>query len=173
MLTAMKSIQILRKTLPFVLCGLIGYTLSGPFHAQTAPNRIGFINADEALKAHRLNSKIEEIRTNLRKEVDPLTKQADDLKAKGDKLSAADKDTLNQTLQLIEGIRKKYSDQVAPLIDKINADVNLVIKDTAEKQGFSILMDRAVAASSGLVVYADEQNLDVTQTIVNAVQNQK
>ncbi len=167
----------LNRLFPLALSAALGFTLNsalnGSFHAQTAGGKVGFITADAALKAHPLNAQVEVIRTALQKEIAPAAKIITDLQNKGTAITATEKDVLTSTTKKAEDIRKKYSDQVAPLVEKINSDVNGVIKETATKQGFSILMDKGIAATSGLVVYADEKELDLTDTVVAAVKAKK
>jgi outer membrane protein len=167
----------LNRLLPLALSATLGFTLNaalnGSFHAQNAPTKVGFITADLALKAHPLNKDVETIRAALQKEIAPAAKIITDLQNKGTAISATEKDILASTTKKAEDIRTKYSNQVAPIVKKINEDVNGTIAAIATKQGFAILMDKGIAATSGLVVYADEASLDITKDVVAAVEAKK
>jgi outer membrane protein len=173
MLTPMK----LNRLLPLALSAALGFTLNAAFnssfHAQNAPSKVGFITADLALKAHPLNKDVEAIRVLLQKDIAPFATTITALQAKGTGITAKEKQDLDVATKAAEVVRNKYSDQVAPKVKKINEDVNAVIAAVATKQGFAILMDKGIAATSGLVVYADEASLDITKDVVAAVEAKK
>lgn len=54
------------------------------------------------------------------------------------------------------------------MLRPITEDIDKIVSKVAKEQGFAIVLDQEVAASSGLVVYA-AQGLDLTPAILQAL----
>lgn len=164
----MKAKTVLFRTIPLLVAAGLGFAANS-FQAQTAASKVGFVNTDEVFKKHPLSVGIEKIKADATKELAPLSKQINDLQAKGDKMTAKERQDLETAVKTAQPIQQKWRDQVLRATEPMNDSVNKALKDIAVKQGFSIVMERSVAASSGLVVYADEANVDLTDTVIKAV----
>ena len=164
----MKAKTVLFRTISLLVAAGLGFGANS-FHAQTAATKVGFVNTDAIFKVHPLNAGIEKIKASATAELTPLSKQITDLQTKGDKITAKEKQDLETAIKTAQPIQQKWRDQILKATEPMNASVNKALADIAAKQGFSIVMERSVAASSGLVVYADEANTDITDTVIKAV----
>ncbi|WP_407539918.1 OmpH family outer membrane protein [Deinococcus radiomollis] len=153
------------KTLaPLAVVAALGFGSLVP-HAQTGAQKIGFVNVTEVIKAHPSNTSITALQAKEKAELDPMVAQLKSIQAKGVGASAAEKDQVTQLTTTIQSKDKDYSEQIQKLAAPAIAAADVAISSTAKAQGFSIIMDRGIAAPSGLVVYADAST-DLTATVI-------
>ncbi|MBB6097313.1 outer membrane protein [Deinobacterium chartae] len=162
----MKASQLL----PIAVFGALAFGLTAP-HAQTPAQKVGFVNVQELLNAHPQNASIQELSKKARAELDPLNKQFRDLDAKvrAGSASAAEKQNYETIGKTLQATSEKYQKELDGKLNPVTDQINKLVAETAKKQGFTIVMDRGVAASSGLVVYADEASTDFTAEVVKAL----
>lgn len=150
---------------PVALIAAFGLGTLAP-HAQTTAQKVGFVDVDALFAAHPANKDVIALRDSLNKDA-ALTDTVNKLRAidaKGANATAAEKqqrDTLLAT----------YNAKVKPLNDKtsqVETAIDKALGDYAKSNGFSVVMDRAVAAQSGLVIYADP-GTDVTEAVKRTV----
>ncbi|GAA5531858.1 OmpH family outer membrane protein [Deinococcus aluminii] len=139
-------------------------------HAQQRASRVGFVDVQQAVAALPGSSTY----LNLTKKLDA------DLKAKQTNLqnlaakaastrSAADQQALQKAQQSFvsaqRDAQKRLEGEFKPLASRINSAVASV----AKSNGYSVVMDRRVAAQSNLVVYANNAATDLTAAVVKAL----
>ncbi len=151
---------------------LAALLLSGLLVAQTPPsaNKIGYLNARAVVEAHPQFARVKEVQTKAEAELKPLQEQVQALEAKLRQGSATtqEQQDYRTAVQNLETTRQKWSEQQGSVLRPITEDIDKVIGRVAKEQGFAIVLDQEVAASSGLVVYA-AQELDLTQAIMRAL----
>lgn len=143
-------------------------------HAQQRKSRVGFVDVQQAVtslpgSAAYLN----------------LSKSADkDLKAKQDNIqklatranksrSAADRQALAKAQQAFVSAQKGYQGRLATAFKPLATKVNAAIASAAKSNGYTIVLDRRVAAQSKLVVYANTGATDLTPAVVKALKSKK
>lgn len=151
---------------------LAGLLLSSLLVAQTQPtaNKIGYLNARAVVEAHPQFAKVREIQTKAEAELKPLREQLQSLdsKLRAGNATAQEQQAYRSAAQNLEAAGQKWTEQQNDVLRPITEDIDKVIGKVAKEQGFAIVLDQEVAASSGLVVYA-AQELDLTQAIVRAL----
>jgi outer membrane protein len=157
----------------FIGLGLHQLKLENPLlenlSAQSAVLKVGIVDTEAVFAAHPLGQKLSGLQTQANKEFEPLVAQIKALQAKGDKTSAKEKQDLESALKLLEATQGKWNKQSDAVTEPLNAEVNKLLADTARANGFGILLSRAAAARTGLVVFADISSTDITETVVKAL----
>ncbi|SMB93824.1 OmpH family outer membrane protein [Deinococcus hopiensis] len=154
---------------PVAIMAAFGLGTLAP-HAQTAPQKIGFVNVQAVLSAQAAGKELADIQKKADTELGDLDKQIKAIDAKGAQATAADKDKRTQLVTTIQAKAKAYDAQIAALQPKITAAeqaANSAIGSVAKQNGVSIVMDSGVAAQ-GLVVYA-EDSTNMTDAVLKAV----
>ena len=59
--------------------------------------------------------------------------------------------------------------EIGALLAPITKEVDAAVNKVAKAQGFVLVMDRAIASSSGLVIYADQDGTDLTDEVIAEV----
>ncbi|TSA85861.1 OmpH family outer membrane protein [Deinococcus detaillensis] len=135
-------------------------------HAQTAPQKIAFVDVAQVLKAHPDNAAVVALKAKADAELKPLSDQIQALQAQGAKISAADKDKLAQLSATISSKAKDYDSQIQVKVKPITEAVDTAVSAAAKANGVAVVMDAATA--QGLVVFADPSTdlTDAVKTIV-------
>jgi len=151
---------------------LAGLLLSSFLFAQDRPTatKIGYLNARTVVEAHPQFVKVKDVQARAEAELKPLRDQLQPLDAKirAGNATAQEQQTYRALAQSLQETSKKWSDQQNTALRPITEEIDRLIGKVAKEQGFAILLDQEVAASSGLVVYAADE-LDITQAIVRAL----
>lgn len=164
----MRDMKINAKILaPLALAAAYGLGTVAP-HAQTTPQKVGFVDVSKLLAAHPGDKEIQAIQKKADDELTALDKQVKAIDAKGANASAAEKQTREQLVTTIRSKADAYDKQLAPKIAVVEKAVDTAINTVAKSNGFSIVMDRDVAAKSGLVIYADPTS-ELTDAVAKSV----
>lgn len=148
---------------PIAIVAAFGLGTLAP-HAQTPGNKIGFVNVNELFAAHPSDKEIKAIQSKFQTDVADLDKQIKEIDAKGTAATAADKDKRTQLVTTYNAKLKDYDAQMKAKAAPVEQAVDKALSDYAKANGFAVVMDRAVAQQSGLVVYADDAT-DVTAAV--------
>ncbi|GEM86741.1 OmpH family outer membrane protein [Meiothermus granaticius] len=151
---------------------LAGLLLGGSLVAQNkaVPTKIGYIDAEKVVQAYPTYKNIKDIQTQAQNELKPLQDKLTPLQAKIQSGSATAKDQQDYQVMLkaYQEAAKKWQDKSQAALKPITEAIDKVISTVAQQQGFAMIFDKKVAASSGLVVYADE-SLDLTEAVIKAL----
>ncbi|THF70539.1 OmpH family outer membrane protein [Deinococcus sp. Arct2-2] len=139
---------------PLAIVAAFGLGTLAP-HAQTTPQKIGFVDVQKLLTSHPSNTEIEAIQKKAATELDAINKQIQAIDTKGTAATAADKQTREQLVKTGQAKAAEYDKQLAPKVAVVETAVDAAIDKVAKANGFGVIMDRNVAKNSGLVVYAD------------------
>lgn len=140
---------------PLAVAAAFGLGTLAP-HAQTAPQKIGFVDVQKLLAAHPNDKDIKAIQQKANTELGDLDKQIKAIDAKGAAATAADRQNRDALVKTIQAKAKAYDDQMQPKVSVVEKAVDAAVNSAAKANGFSVVMDRNVAAASGLVIYADD-----------------
>ncbi|GMA15089.1 cationic outer membrane protein OmpH [Deinococcus metallilatus] len=152
---------------PLALVAAFGLGAVTP-HAQTAPQKIGFVDVQKLLSAHPNDKDIKAIQDKANTELGALDQQIKAIDAKGASATAAEKQNRDALVKTIQAKAKAYDDQMKPKVDAVEKAVDAAVSSAAKANGYGIVMDRNVAASSGLVVYADNST-ELTDAALKAL----
>lgn len=145
--------------------------LAGSGLAASASTRIGFIDVDKVKAQHPSYKVISQLEKEASKSLDPIRKKMVDLQNKVGKskpTSTQEKQFKDLQAQYNTNL-EKYQKQLKPKLDAMAKSIDAAVKKVAQAQGFQIVMNKTVAAASGLVVYADEKSTDLTAAVIKAL----
>ncbi|SEI59390.1 periplasmic chaperone for outer membrane proteins Skp [Deinococcus reticulitermitis] len=148
---------------PIALIAAFGLGTLAP-NAQTSGQKVGFVNVDTLFAAHPSDKDIKALQATANKELGDLDARIKAIDAKGNAATAADKTQREQLVSTINAKAKSFNDQMSAKATPVENSVDKALSDYAKANGFAIIMDRAIAQQSGLVVYADNST-DVTDGV--------
>ncbi|MDL2344813.1 OmpH family outer membrane protein [Deinococcus sp. MIMF12] len=155
---------------PVALVAAFGLGTLAP-QAQTTPQKVGFVDVQTIMNAQPVGKELTDLRKKAETELSGLEKQIRDIDAKGAQASAAEKDRRTQLVGTLQARAKAYDTQIQGMQARVTAAekaADTAISTVAKSNGYSIVMDRRVAATSGLVVFA-ENGTDLTDAAVKAI----
>lgn len=139
-------------------------------HAQQRKGRVGFVDVQRVVAT--LPGSSGYLSLSKKVDADLAKKQAriQQLAAKAAATrSAADQQALGHAqrdfLATQKGHQSRLSTAFAPLASKVNA----AVASAAKSNGYSVVLDRRIAAQSRLVVYANTQATDLTAAVIKAL----
>ncbi len=146
--------------------------LGGSLVAQNrpTPTRIGYIDAEKVVQAHKDFKKVQDVRSQAERELKPLRDQLQALEAKirAGNASAKEQQDYRVLAQSLQEAGRKWTERSNAVLKPITEEIDQVIARVAQQQGFAMILDKKIAASSGLVVYAAEE-LEVTEAVIRAL----
>jgi outer membrane protein len=155
----------------FVLL-ILSLLLGGSLVAQNrpTPNRIGYVDAEKVVQAHKDFKKVQEIRNQAERELKPIRDQLQTLETKlrAGNATAKEQQDYRVLAQSLQEAGKKWSDRANAALKPITEEIDQVIARVAQQQGFAMILDKKVAATSGLVVYAAGE-LEITDAVIRAL----
>ncbi len=141
---------------------------------KNVPARVGFVDAESLIQAHPAYPEVQKLQQQADAAMRPLIEKLTPLEQKLRAGTATEKE--RQDYQTLSQALKKVQDEWRPKIqDKLNPivkDVDAAIARVAEAQGFSVVMNRRVAAQSNLVVYA-APSTDLTEAVIQELRKTK
>ena len=152
---------------PMALATAFGLGTVAP-HAQTTPQKVAFVDVTKLLAAHPNDKAIKDIQAKADAELSALDKQVKAIDAKGASATAAEKQTRDTLVKTIQAKAADYDKQIDPKVTEIEQAVDKAVSAVAKSNGYSIVMDKGVAAKSGLVIYADDST-DLTSAVVKSI----
>jgi outer membrane protein len=165
----------MKRALGIVLAlGLLA--LSGLPLAQkkAVPSRIGFIDAETVIQAHPGYPAVAELQKKADAELKPILEKLKPLEAKlaSGQASAKERQDYQVLSEAAKKVRDKWAPKIKEKLDPLIKEIDQVVAKVARENGFAVVMNRRVAASSNLVVYADPAT-DLTQAVVEALKELK
>ena len=150
---------------PLAALGALALGTLAP-HAQTAPQKIGYVDVQAVLQASPKYGDVDALYKKSQADLKPATDQLKAIQDKGASATAAERQQYDTLLKTYQANAKKWEDQVNAKLTPLNADVNAAVSKVAQAQGFSMVLNKGVAAGSQLVIYADEKSLDLTPAVI-------
>lgn len=135
-------------------------------HAQQKKSRVAFVNVPQLVSALPNSSAY----LTLRKNVDAdLTKRQASIRTLLTKAqsspTAANRNALTKAQKDYAAAQKGYQSRLANAFKPLASKLDSAIATAAKANGYSVVLDRQVAARSGLVVYANPAT-DLTQAVL-------
>lgn len=139
--------------------------------AQTPAQKVGFVDVDRVFAAHpqatAVNTQVKAIETKANTELGTLRQQMITIAEKGNNATPAERQQLTQLETTFQAKFQDYGKQIAQQSAPIETSVDAAISKVAKANGYSIVMDRKVAAQ-GLVVFAETNN-DLTDAVIKEI----
>ena len=149
----------------------IAFSLLGIAHAQTTPapptGGICFVNAQRVLEANPDGAKVLEAHKRAEEELKPLQGQIQMLQQKiaAGNATAAERQQYETLIKSYQTRAAALQDAQNKLLGPITRAVDAAVAKVAPVRGCAVVLDRAIAASSGLVIYADA-SADITDAVI-------
>ncbi|KEF34386.1 outer membrane chaperone OmpH [Deinococcus sp. RL] len=138
--------------------------------AQQSRARVGFVNVQQAVAA--MPNSANYLSLQKRVDADLAAKQANlqKLATQAQKTrKAADVQAYQKAQQSLVAAQKNYNARLAKEFAPLQSRLNSVVAAVARSSGFTVVLDRRVAAQSGVVVYANTAVTDLTPAVVKAL----
>lgn len=152
---------------PVAIVAAFGLGTLAP-HAQTTPQKVGFVNVQKLLSAHPNDKELQAIQKKANDELTGLSNQIKAIDAKGASASAAEKQNRATLVSTLQAKAKAYDDQMKPKVSAVEKAVDTAVNAVAKQNGYAIVMDSNVAAASSLVIFA-ENGTDLTDAALKAL----
>ncbi len=138
--------------------------------AQEASSRIVFVDAQSAINIHPAGQEAERLQNLAREEISDLRSQIDELAAQargGQQLTPEQAERYSALVTTVEAVQQRYQVDISEAVSPAIETVNEIIRNIAQENGYTIVMDITQAAQ-GLVVYAQD-GLDITPLVLEEV----
>lgn len=130
--------------------------------------KVGFVNVSQILLAYPPTTAFAKYKQQVDGEINEIYRKAKAIQQKGSAASAAERKSLTQYQARLSELQKKYQAEANKRLLPAMTKLNVIIKTVAQKQGYTIIMEKSVAAR-GLVVYANSQVTDLTASVIKAL----
>ncbi len=161
---------MLKKLLPIAAAIALTAAFTVPM-AQTKATRIGFVNAQTVLQNHPQGAKVLEAQKKAQTELKELSDkiQVLQIKISNGTATAAEKQQYETLVKTGQTRQAQLKTQIDKLLEPITKQVDIAVAKVAKAQGFVLVMDKAIAAQSGLVIYADPEGTDLSDEVIKEV----
>ncbi len=161
---------MLKKLLPIATAIALTAAFTVPM-AQTKATRIGFVNAQVVLQNHPQGAKVLEAQKKAQTELKELSDKIQVLQTKitNGTATAAEKQQYETLVKTGQARSAQLKTQIDKLLEPITKQVDTAVAKVAKAQGFVLVMDKAIAAQSGLVIYADPEGTDLSDEVIKEV----
>jgi outer membrane protein len=160
-----------RLTLVALAAALLVALVAATPSVQSQPAHIAFVDSQAAINAHPAGQAADKLKQEAQTEITGLRTKIDALAQKqqqGQQLSPADQERYSTLVTTLNAVQKRYQTDIQKAAQPAVSAVNQAIKEVAQRDGYTIVLDSRAAGNSGsgLVVYAD-QNLDITGQVID------
>ena len=163
----MKITIDLGKLAPVLLVAPLALLVTVP-HAQKGATKIGIVDSTAVTGAVPGGQAVTDLRKKADADIAAQTKKIQTLQQKASP-TAADRQALDTAVKTLQAAQQNYAKQLntqfKPVADKVNA----AVAAAAKAGGFSIVFDAGVAQRSGLIIYANSNATNITQSVLKQV----
>ncbi|WP_092262475.1 OmpH family outer membrane protein [Deinococcus reticulitermitis] len=139
-------------------------------HAQQKRHRVGFVSVPQIVAAVPGGAAYLDLRKKVEADLSARAKTIDQLATKaGRTRTAADRQALTKAQQSLATSQKNYQTRLNTAFKPVASRVDSAVAAVAKSSGFTVVLDRDVAARSKLVVYANAATTDLTPAVVKAI----
>lgn len=136
---------------------------------------IVFVNAQAAINAHPAGQTASDLQAQAREEIDALGADLQALADKansGQQLSPDEQERYQALRSSIDAVQQRYQQEISTAVQPAIEAVNQIIREVAQENGYTLVLDGTVAGERGLglVVYAQD-GLDITDLVVERVRS--
>ncbi len=160
-----------RLTLVALAAVLLVALVAASPSVQNQPAHIAFVDSQAAINAHPAGKKADQLKQQAQTEIDGIRGKINTLAQKqqqGQQLTPQESERYQTLVTTLNAVQKRYQNDIQKAAQPAVVAVNTAIKEVAQQDGYTIVLDSRAAGTSGsgLVVYAD-QNLDITPQVID------
>ncbi len=140
-----------------------------PPAVPSAPAMTCFINAQKVLAAHPQGPKVLEAQQRAQAELKDLSDKVQALQAKvaNNTATPAERQQLETLIKTGQARQTQLKTQIDKLLEPITKDVDAAVAKVGTAKGCSVVLDRDIAARSGLVVWVNPNStLDISDDVI-------
>ncbi|GGL83728.1 hypothetical protein GCM10010840_21930 [Deinococcus aerolatus] len=138
-------------------------------HAQSARNRVGLVDVQAAVKALPASKAYLDLSARVDADLEGKRQKIDALAARAAATaSAADRKALLDAQQAYNSAQTGYQGRLTTAFQPVSVKLNAAVAKVARANGYSVVMDRQVAAQTRLIVYANS-TADLTAAVIKAL----
>ncbi len=160
---------MLRTIIVALVAGCIGAVI-GVSSVQAVPQaiRLGYVTVPEVIKSTPAGGNLKRIEDARNKEVKPIADKIKVLQPKMRSGSATfeERDQWDKLSKQYTAIAKKFDLQFQKVLQPFDKKLLTSIKNSANKQGFSLIVDGIIATESGLLLYANQDAANITKDVI-------
>lgn len=151
---------------------LLTIILASTLIAQETQTKLAFVDSQALIAAHSAGIATDVLREKAQTEIDELKAAIQELRdTVGNTQPTVDQQ--NNFVSLNEALiatQQRYAQEIGETVQPALAAVDQAIREVAQENGYSIVLDRNIAGGDGinLVVYADA-GLDITNLVVERI----
>lgn len=142
--------------------------------APAAGLSIAFIQSSQVLAAHPAGQQAAQLSEQARTELQQITQNVQPLIDKrnaGQQLTAEEQNTLELSQRTLQETQQRYQQEIDAAAQPAEQAIDGIIQQVAAENGYSLVLNREIASTSGLIVYADPAAVpDITEQVVAAIQ---
>jgi|GEM_PF-841925 len=160
-----------RLTLVALAAVLLVALVAASPSVQNQPAHVAFVDSQAAINAHPAGKKADQLKQQAQTEINGIRDKINTLAQKqqqGQQLTPQESERYQTLVSTLNAVQKRYQNDIQTAAQPAVTAVNTAIKEVAQQDGYTIVLDSRAAGSSGsgLVVYAD-QNLDITPQVID------
>ncbi|MDX2008435.1 MAG: OmpH family outer membrane protein [Meiothermus sp.] len=137
---------------------------------RNVPTRIGYVNVQKIIEAHPKYPSVKAINDAAQAELKPLQDRLQPINAKiqAGNATAAEQQQAQVLRQTITQTAQRYQQRQQTALKPIVDQLNELVGQVAQRQGFAMVLNYQVASQSELVIYADE-DLELTNAVIAVI----
>lgn len=158
-----------RLSLVFALFALLAPLAA----AQQEPLSIAFIRTSVVLAAHPAGQQVAQLTEQARTELEEIATTLQPLVARanaGEQLTPEERDTLELSQRTYQETQARYQQEIQTAGQPAEAAIDSIIRQVAEENGYTLVLNQDVAASSQLIVYAVDGVPDITEEVIARIE---
>ena len=140
----------------------------------SAPLNIAFVSSSATLAAHPAGQEASRLTEQARTELQGIATTLQPLQARanaGETLSAEEQNNLELATRTYQETQGRYQQEIEAAAQPATEEINQIIQNIAQENGYTLVLNYDVAQTSGLVVYADENSVrNITEEVVAQIQ---
>ena len=163
-----------RLTLLGLVIVVVAAFVATSLSAQQRPTKIVLVNSQAALLAHPAGAAIENLRNQAQTEIGDLVASLNALESRmmtGPQLSPEEAERYETLQTSLSAVQNRYRDEISAAAAPAEEAVNAVIRELAQENGYTIVLDTLSAQEARLIVYIDA-DLDITQLVIDRLRAQ-
>ena len=138
-----------------------------------APLSIAFVQTSKLLAAHPAGKAAETLTQQARAELQQIATGLQpliDKSSSGQQLTPEERNTLELSQRTYQETQARYQQEIQAAAQPATKEINEIVTKIAEANGYTLVLNRELAATSSLVVYGAPNVPDITQEVIKEIQ---
>lgn len=148
------------------------FLFNNTLNAQARPTKVVFVDSQVALRAHPQWAEVDRLIERQYQEIRPLAEDYNALvaKAQAGTLTPEEEEFIQTLFLTLEATEQRFEEEHLEVGFPVIEVVNQIIRELAEENGYTVVIDIRVAHETDLVVYTDS-DVDITDLVIDRINN--